>query len=372
VTEAVLETNSRKIIHVDMDCFYAAVEMLDRPELRKVPLAVGGGGNRGVVCTCNYRARKFGVHSAMPNFMAVRLCPELVFVRPRFNRYQELSAGIREIFRSYTPLVEPLSLDEAYLDVSELGRPATEIASEIRKRIRDEFRLPSSAGVAPNKLVAKIASDWRKPNGQFVVRPNKVDAFMSDLPVRKLWGVGRRAEEKLHKMNCRTCKDLREFSLPQLEEAFGRFGSELFLQCRGIDERVVQPSRIRKSLSNESTYSHEVATEEELLEKIGDLHEELYADLLSRPELRDRIAGPFVKVKFTDFTQTTISRSGLGWDLPVFMELAKEAFSRKGLGARLLGVGVRFMQSEDASEQLKFPFLQDSSNFLAKSSDISF
>ncbi len=346
----------RKIIHVDMDCFYAAVEMRDRPELRSVPLAVGGTGRRGVVCTCNYRARSFGVRSAMPNFMALQLCPNLVFVRPRFDHYREISRGIREIFRSYTPLVEPLSLDEAYLDVTGLDRPATEIASEIRGRVRSTFRLPSSAGVAANKLLAKIASDWRKPNGQFVIRPSEAPEFIKALPVRRLWGVGARAEEKLSRMGCRTCGDLQAFSVRELEESFGKFGGELHAQCRGIDEREVRPTRIRKSLSNERTYSDEVVTTEDLVARIGDLHEELTADLLARPELLGRIAGPFVKVKFTDFTQTTVSRNGLDWDLSSVTALAKEAFDRKEKGARLLGVGVRFRESVSSCEQLLLPF----------------
>lgn len=351
-----MPVDGRKIIHVDMDCFYAAVEMHDRPELRNVALAVGGSGRRGVVCTCNYLARSFGVRSAMPNFMALQRCPDLVFVRPRFERYQEISAGIRDIFYSYTPLVEPLSLDEAYLDVTALDRPATEVATEIRAKIRESFRLPSSAGIASNKLLAKIASDWRKPNGQFVIRPSQVEAFMRDLPVRRLWGVGKRAEEKLIQLGCRTCHDLQQLSVHELEEAFGKFGPELYQQCRGIDERAVQPTRIRKSLSNERTFSDEVDTEEQLIERIGDLHEELLADLQARPELRTRIAGPFVKVKFTDFTQTTVSRSGMSWDLPSVTTLAREAFGRKPLGARLLGVGVRFVDSDSTGEQLLLPF----------------
>ncbi len=342
-----------------MDCFYAAVEMRDRPELRKVPLAVGGTGRRGVVCTCNYQARSFGVRSAMPNFMAVQRCPDLVFVRPRFDRYKEISQGIRGIFHSYTPLVEPLSLDEAYLDVTALDRPATEIASEIRQTIRTEFRLPASAGVAPNKLLAKIASDWNKPNGQFVIRPAQIDRFMEELPVRRLWGVGKRAEEKLTQMGCRTCRDLQEFPLRELEEAFGKFGAELYRQCRGQDDREVQPTRIRKSLSNERTFSEEVRTCEELVERIGDLHEELIADLATRPELRDRINGLFVKVKFTDFTQTTVTRSGVGWNLPIAVALAREAFARSTLGARLLGVGVRFSEAGSTGEQLLLPLPLD-------------
>jgi len=349
-------TSGRKIIHVDMDCFYAAVEMRDNPELRKVPLAVGGSGRRGVVCTCNYEARSYGVRSAMPNFQALQRCPDLVFVRPRFDRYQELSAGIRAIFYSYTPLVEPLSLDEAYLDVTSLDRPATEVATEIRKRIREEFRLPASAGISSNKLLAKIASDWRKPNGQFVIKPHQISSFMESLPVRRLWGVGKRAEEKLTALGCHTCLDLQSRPIRELEEVFGRFGVDLYRQCRGIDDREVQPTRIRKSLSNERTYSDEVETEADLIERIGDLHEELTADLRARPELVDRIAGPFVKVKFVDFSQTTVSRAGLDWDLSSIVQLAREAFARKDQAARLLGVGVRFAESGSGWEQLLLPF----------------
>lgn len=296
----------------------------------------------------------------MPNFIAVERCPDLVFVRPRFHRYQEISSGIRAIFRSYTELVEPLSLDEAYLDVTHLDRPATDVATEIRERIREEFRLPSSAGVAPNKLLAKIASDWKKPNGQFVIRPNRIDSFMRELPVRSLWGVGKRAEEKLQKMGCETCGDLQAFELPELELTFGRFGSDLYFQCRGIDERLVQPSRIRKSLSNERTFPDEVTSEAELVERIQDLHEELWADLETRPELRERISGPFVKVKFSDFSQTTVSRTGMPWDLPSFISLGKEAFQRKPRGARLIGLGVRFSERATVLEQMLLPLGPDS------------
>jgi DNA polymerase-4 len=291
----------------------------------------------------------------MPHFMALQRCPELVFVRPRFDHYREISAGIREIFHSYTPLVEPLSLDEAYLDVTALGRPASEVATEIRQRIRESFRLPASAGISSNKLLAKIASDWRKPNGQFVIRPSEVDDFIRKLPVRRLWGVGKRAEEKLAQLGCHTCEDLQRLSVYELEESFGKFGRELYDQCRGVDRREVQPTRIRKSLSNERTYVDEVETGEQLAERIADLHEELIADLQARPELLARVAGPFVKVKFTDFTQTTVSRSGVSWDLPTMVTLAQEAFARKPMGARLLGVGVRFVESGSVGEQLLLP-----------------
>jgi len=341
-----------------MDCFYAAVEMRDDPALTEVPLAVGGSGSRGVVCTCNYRARAFGVRSAMPNFQALRLCPELVFVRPRFERYREISSAIREIFRSYTGLVEPLSLDEAYLDVTSAGRTATSVAVDIRKEIRKEFHLTASAGVAPNKLVAKIASDWKKPDGLCVVPPERVDAFVAELPVRRLWGVGKRAEERLLAMGCKVCRDLRPVPEDELCRRFGRFGMELFRQCRGIDDRPVVPVRLRKSLSNERTYATEINTVTELEARMADLHAEMREELAARPELREKISGPFVKVKFSDFSQTTVGRTGAPWDLATILGLAGEAFARKDLPARLLGVGVRFLDTGQSPDQMELELSQ--------------
>ena len=345
----------RKIIHVDMDCFYAAVEMRDDPRLREVPLAVGGSSRRGVVTTANYEARRFGVHSALPVFLALQRCPHLVLVPPRFERYRALSREIRALLRSWTPLVEPLSLDEAYLDVTDAGRPATTIATEIRQRIRHEFRLPVSAGVAPNKLLAKIASDWNKPNGQFVLPPGEVPAFVRDLPVRRLWGIGPRAEERLHAYGVHSCAQLQQWSAHELEQEFGRFGAELFLLCRGIDHRPVQPARIRKSLSNERTFSEPVASPEDLEARVADLHEELLADLHGQPELRQRVAGVFVKVKFSDFSSTSLSRSGPHGSLSRFLPLAHEAFARSPLPARLLGLGFRFHPSPSPHHQLLLP-----------------
>src|SRR5277367_941691 len=226
----------RKIIHLDMDCFYAAVEMRERPDLAGQPVAVGGGSRRGVVTTCNYEARKFGVHSAMPGFQAREKCPQLVFLPVRFDLYRAASEKIRAILRSVTPLVEPLSLDEAYLDVTGMDRYAWDIAKEIRHRIFDETHLTASAGIAPNKMLAKIASDWRKPNGQFAITPDQVDAFVRDLPVRKIWGVGPKSAEKFERQGVRTCADLQQIPMAELMRRHGKWGRELFDLARGHDE----------------------------------------------------------------------------------------------------------------------------------------
>ena len=223
-----MSSQPRKIIHVDMDCFYAAVEEREQPELRGRPLGVGGLGGRGVLTTCNYEARKYGVRSAMPTFMALTRCPQLVMVRPRFDLYRAESARVRAIFHEYTPAVEPLSLDEAYLDVSHHDRPATEVAAEIRARIFEATRLTASAGIAPNKMLAKIASDLRKPNGQFTIKPAAVAAFMVDLPARKIHGIGEVTARRLEgELGVETCGQLQAFSRADLQEKFGKFGGPL-------------------------------------------------------------------------------------------------------------------------------------------------
>src|ERR1700733_3753805 len=272
----------RKIIHLDMDCFYAAVEMRERPELAGQPIAVGGGSRRGVVTTCNYEARKFGVHSAMPGFQARERCPHLVFLPVRFDLYRAESAKIRRILREYTPLVEPLSLDEAYLDVTGSDRYAWDIAKEIRKRIFEETRLTGSAGIAPNKMLAKIASDWRKPNGQFAITPDQVESFIRELPVRKIWGVGPKSAAKFEQQGIKTCGDLQKYDLPELMRRHGKWGQELYQLCRGLDDRAVEPNRIRKSLSNETTFSDHLTTLEVCEEELDKLVEELEAELRTK------------------------------------------------------------------------------------------
>jgi DNA polymerase-4 len=251
----------RKILHVDMDAFYASVEQRDKPELQGKPVIVGWAGERSVVCAASYEARKFGVRSAMPASRARRLCPEAVFINPDFERYRAVSQHVREIFLRHTALVEPLSLDEAYLDVTtELtGIPtATETAMVIRQEIKSETHLTASAGVAPNKFLAKIASDWRKPDGLFVIKPNQIEQFLVTLPVRKIPGVGKATEAVLTEMGIATVGDLQRFSQADLVERFGKWGTRLFELARGIDESPVVPSRKRKSWSSETTFARDV------------------------------------------------------------------------------------------------------------------
>jgi DNA polymerase-4 len=255
----------RKIIHIDMDAFYASVEQRDQPELRGKPVVVAWAAERSVVCAASYEARKFGVHSAMPALRARRLCPDAVFIPPNFEKYSAVSKQIRAIFERHTPLVEPLSLDEAYLDVTHelTGIPsATETAETIRREIRDETRLTASAGVAPNKFLAKIASDWRKPDGLFVIRPEQVESFLVDLPVRKIPGVGKVTEKAMVDMGVATVGDLQRFTEEQLVERFGKWGTRLFELARGIDENPVEPSRKRKSYSSESTFPRDITLDE--------------------------------------------------------------------------------------------------------------
>lgn len=251
----------RKIVHIDMDAFYASVEQRDDPQLCGKPVIVAWKSNRSVVCAASYEARKFGVRSAMPAVRAERLCPEAIFVPPDFTRYRAVARQTREIFQRHTDLVEPLSLDEAYLDVTEnkTGLPtATRVAGAIREQIRRELNLTASAGVAPNKFLAKVASDWRKPDGLFVIQPDEVDAFLAPLPVGRLPGVGKVTEGALQKLGVRTVNDLRSLELATLEAHFGRYGLRMYELARGIDNNPVVPNRPTQSISAEDTFEHDV------------------------------------------------------------------------------------------------------------------
>ncbi|HKK17223.1 MAG TPA: DNA polymerase IV [Opitutales bacterium] len=345
----------RRIIHIDMDCFYAAVEIRERPELKHKPVAVGGASGRGVLTTCNYPARKFGLRSAMPVFQARQLCPEVILLPVRFELYREVSAQVRAIFARYTKLVEPLSLDEAYLDVTHLKQRGHDIALAIRDDIRRETGLTASAGIAPNKLVAKIASDWNKPDGQLVVPPSKVEAFMRDLPVKKIWGIGPKSAKRLEADGIKTCADLQVLDRTQLAQRFGSFGLELYKLCRGVDERPVQPDRIRKSLSNERTFSENLTELESCREALKAQFAELMDDLRSKKPDR-QIAKLFIKLKFADFRRTTAETGGTQPDLKVFDALLKEAWGRSGNDVRLLGLGVRFAEHNEIAEQLELSF----------------
>jgi DNA polymerase-4 len=296
----------RKIIHVDMDAFYASVEQRDEPSLRGKPVIVGWAGERSVVCAASYEARKFGVHSAMPAVRAMRMCPEATFIHPNFDKYRAVSQQIRAIFERHTPLVEPLSLDEAFLDVTEelTGIPtATETAETIRREIREETQLTASAGVAPNKFLAKIASDWRKPDGIFVIRPHQIDKFLLDLPVRKIPGVGKVTEKSLTAIGVATVGDLRRFEQSELIAHFGTWGTRLWELARGIDDSPVEPSRKRKSWSSENTFATDI-TLEEVAEYIRGESQKLWSALSER-----KLVGRTVTVKLrTEKFQTATRR----------------------------------------------------------------
>ena len=342
----------RAIIHLDMDCFYAAIEVRDRPSLHGKPVGVGGARDRrGVLTTCNYEARKFGVRSAMPTFMALQRCPDLIVLPTRFDVYRREAAVIRGILHRFTSLIEPLSLDEAYLDVTEHPGAPGPLAQVIRGTIFRKTKLTSSAGIGPNKLIAKIASEINKPNGQFEVTPEQVSGFMEKLPVRKIWGIGEKTGKKLAELGVNTCGELQRFSRPELVDLFGKFGVELYDLCRGIDHRPVEPDRPRKSLSTEETFPVDLTTVEQCEEKLEELFQDLMADLAQKESTRE-IRKIFVKLKFNDFTRTTAERAGLLPTLQDFRSLLAAAFSRTGKPVRLIGLGVRFAETTPESAQM--------------------
>lgn len=359
----------RKIIHVDMDAFYASVEQMDNPELKGKAIAVGGSEKRGVVSAASYEARKFGVRSAMSGMQAKRLCPELIFVRPRFDRYHDISKKIRAIFHDYTDLVEPLSLDEAYLDVThnKKGNPsATLIAKEIRRRIFDEVGLTASAGISINKFVAKIASDYNKPNGQKTVNPEDVLEFLEQLDIRKFYGVGKVTAEKMYQKGIFTGKDLKSKSIEYLDEHFGKSGRYYYQVVRGIHTSPVKPNRIRKSLAAERTFRENLSSEIFMLEKLEQIAEEV-----SRRLNKSHVAGKTItlKIKYSDFTLQTRSKTLPYFvsDASVILDTAKALLYQEKLkeSVRLLGISLSNLNTEKpnkhpeqktVSVQLRFEF----------------
>ncbi len=349
---------SRKIIHIDADCFYAAIEMRDDPSLRGRPIAVGGDATRrGVISTCNYEAREYGVHSAMATSQALRQCPHLLIVPHHFEKYRQASTVMREIFEDYTSLIEPLSLDEAYLDVTDSSRckgSATLMAQEIRERVEDALSITVSAGIAPNKFLAKVASDWQKPDGMTVINPTEVDEFVFKLPVAKISGVGKVTAGKMRQVGIITCGDLRALSHQELAEVFGSFGPRLYELCRGRDERSVKIYRRRKSLSVEHTYAQDLDSLDECLLKLPDLFDEMISRLdihLDKyPEESYEVAKAFVKIKFADFTSTTLERVDTQARLGDYRRLLQQAYERSDQPVRLLGVGVRFAEPQHDEE----------------------
>lgn len=345
----------RKIIHIDCDCFYASIEMRDDPSLMSRPIAVGGTPDkRGVVATCNYEARAYGVRSAMPSQKAQKLCPELIFIKPRFDLYRAVSKQIHNIFQDYTAIIEPLSLDEAYLDVTHsnlFNNSATIIAQTIQQRIKEEIGITASAGVAPNKFLAKIASDWKKPAGLYVITPDKMDNFILHLPVHKLHGVGKVTTTKLHQLGINTCYDLRQWNRSELLREFGSFGERLWHLAWGIDERPVQSPR-RQSVSVERTFQEDVPDLQHCLTKLPELIDELN-NRIARLDNSYKTGKPFVKVKFYDFTQTTLEQQGAPLTLQSYQVLLEQAFQRGNKPVRLLGIGTRVIDLTDMVIQLK-------------------
>jgi DNA polymerase-4 len=345
----------RKIIHVDMDAFYASVEQMDNPELRGKPLAVGGSSKRGVVAAASYEARKFGVKSAMSGYKAAKLCPDLIFVKPRFDRYKELSQRIRRIFFEYTDLVEPLSLDEAYLDVTQnkKGQPsATKIAEDIRQKIKDQVGLNASAGISVNKFLAKVASDINKPNGQKTIPPEEVKEFIENLDIRFFYGVGKVTQEKMYRLGIFTGKDLKEKPLDYLQQHFGKSGKYYYLVSRGIHQSAVKPERTRKSLGAERTFSENISSEVFLEEKLDYIAEEV----AKRLQKQD-VAGKTItlKIKYSNFEIQTRSKT-----LKLFIsskelifEEAKALLYQEKLkdSVRLIGISLSNLNTEKDSTQ---------------------
>ena len=354
---------NRKIIHIDMDAFFASVEQMDNPVLRGKPIAVGGAENRGVVAAASYEARKFGVRSAISGVIAKKNCPNLIFVKPRFERYKELSLAIRKIFYEYTDLVEPLSLDEAYLDVTinKKGNPsATLVAQEIRFRILNEIGLTASAGISINKFVAKIASDYNKPNGQKTVHPDEVESFLEELPIRKFYGVGKVTTEKMYHLGIFTALELKSKSIDFLSTHFGKSGRFYFDVVRGIHNSPVKSNRMSKSVAAEHTFEVNLSSEVFMMEQL-----ERIASSLSKRIQKNKIAGKTVtlKIKYSDFTQQTRSKtlpyfiSDHGMIIETVMDLLYQ--ERLKDSVRLLGISLSNLNTENKKAlavQLQFDF----------------
>ncbi len=352
-----------------MDAFYASVEQLDNPELRGKPVAVGGSSQRGVVSAASYEARKFGVRSAMSSVMAKRNCPDLIFVKSNFERYREISAQIREIFYEYTDLVEPLSLDEAYLDVTENKKglmSATLIAKKIRDQIKEKTGLNASAGISVNKFIAKVASDVNKPNGQKTVAPEEVLEFLEELDIRKFYGVGKVTAEKMYRLGIFNGKDLKSKTEEYLSEHFGKSGRHFYRVVRGIHHSEVKPHRTRKSLGAERTFNENISSEIFMLEKLQNIAEEI-----ERRLKRSDVAGKTItlKIKYSDFTQQTRSKTISYYisNKDLILEIAKELLYQEKMknSVRLLGISLSNLNTEksdskeaekEVSVQLKFKF----------------
>ena len=349
----------RKIIHVDMDAFYASVEQLDHPEWKGKPLAVGGDGGRGVVAAASYEARKYGVRSAMNGHRARELCPHLIFTKPRFDRYKEISETVRAIFLEYTPLVEPLSLDEAYLDVSDYTS-ATMVAQEIRAKINQQTKLTASAGISTNKFLAKISSDWDKPNGQKTLAPNQITPFLESLDVKKFHGIGKKTKLKMYNLGIYTGKDLKAKSPSFMARYFGKSGNYYYNVVRGIHDSPVIPQRIPKSVGIERTFSSNLSSELFLEVKLKELAENLEKRLQ-----RNKVAGKTLtlKIKYSDFVQQTRSNTGKLYlsTKDLILEEAKTLLYQEKLlnSVRLIGITLSNLNNKNNKERLKKEILKN-------------
>jgi DNA polymerase-4 len=361
--QSTAETRQRKIIHIDMDAFYASVEQRDNPDLRGKPVAVGGSRERGVVAAASYEARKFGIRSAMPSVTAKRQCPDLIFVKPRFEVYKEISRHIRTIFAEHTEIIEPLSLDEAYLDVTENIQgitTATEIATTIRAKILSETGLTASAGISYNKFLAKLASDHRKPNGQFVITPKMGPGFVQDLPVGKFHGIGPATSAKMNGLGIFTGLDMRNQTLEFMTANFGKAGTYYYWISRGIDERPVRANRILKSVGAENTFSHDLTDYEALAAELQPLIEKVWRHC-ETTGARGRTAT--LKVKFSDFELITRSRSAAIIDSAsdlssLALELLKNLMPPKK-AIRLLGISVSGFDGPEPEDEDQLPLMLD-------------
>ena len=352
----------RKIIHVDMDAFYASVEQHDNPELRGKPIAVGGG-QYGVVAAASYEARKFGVRSAMPGRMALEKCPQLIVVKPRFQRYKEISQQIRTIFYEYTDLVEPLSLDEAYLDVTENKKgiaSANDIAREIRQRIFEETGLTASAGISVNKFLAKVASDYNKPNGQKTIHPTQILEFMEELPIEKFYGIGKVTANRMHEMHIFKGADLKKKSLEELIRLFGKSGNYYYNVVRGIHKSEVKPHRIQKSVAVEETFWENLLDEDSVFKQLQLISEELETRL-AKKEIKGKSLT--LKIKYKDFTQYTRSKTQEVYfdGATDFFETAQKLWELRPFDkpVRLLGLSLSNLNTQEKKQisvQLKIPF----------------
>lgn len=351
----------RKIIHIDMDAFFASVEQRDNPALKGKPIAVGGSKERGVVAAASYEARKYGVRSAMSSRLAYQKCPQITFVKHRFDVYKEVSFQIREIFKEYTDLVEPLSLDEAFLDVTENKineSSAIKIASEIKAKIKAKTQLTASAGVSINKFLAKVASDLKKPNGLAVILPDQAIPFLEELPINKFFGVGKATAEKMTNFGIKTGKDLKQYTRLELAQRFGKFGSYLYDVVRAKDKRQVKPNRIRKSISSETTYSEDLLTLDQVKKAISILILKLEASC-NKYNIKGKTV--ILKYRFNDFTTHTRSKTIGGYfnEQQIIKDLTFEMLSElqdQMKPIRLLGIGLGSLNTERKDNQLEFDF----------------